>query len=98
MPDTTAHGAGYAFDCDFGRVQRGELRADDHVELLDGVIGAQPPRERRHASAPRVAAQRCSAVSVARRGESIGVLAFPDARIAVAAVPPTLAGRGARKN
>jgi Uma2 family endonuclease len=34
----------------FDLVRVGDLRYDDHVELLDGVIVAEPPQEPRHAS------------------------------------------------
>jgi Uma2 family endonuclease len=43
--------AGYSVESYFGLVRSGEIAADDRVELLDGVIVAEPPQDPAHASA-----------------------------------------------
>lgn len=45
--------SGYTAERYFALVATGELRPDDRVELLDGVIVAEPPQEPEHASATR---------------------------------------------
>jgi Uma2 family endonuclease len=42
---------GYSVESFFGLVRSGELEPDDRVELLDGVIVAEPPQDPAHASA-----------------------------------------------
>src|SRR5689334_14850609 len=42
---------GYSVDTYFGLVASGTLAPDERVELLEGVIVAEPPQEPRHASA-----------------------------------------------
>lgn len=50
-------GDGYSVDAYFGLVARGLLGAEDRVELLDGVIVAEPPMDPPHASGIGYAAE-----------------------------------------
>jgi Uma2 family endonuclease len=50
MSNQRAVGAGYTVDAYFTLVQDGLLSEDDRVELLDGVIVAEPPMDPPHAS------------------------------------------------
>lgn len=45
MPDRYSMDSGYTVDAYFRLVDDGVLRADDRVELLDGVIVAEPPMD-----------------------------------------------------
>ena len=51
MSDTREAHAGYTVEGYFGLVERGVLRPEDHVELLDGIIVAEPPQDPDHAAA-----------------------------------------------
>jgi Uma2 family endonuclease len=51
MPTSEQPRHGYSVESYFGLVSSGELAADDHVELLEGVIVAEPPQDPPHASA-----------------------------------------------
>lgn len=51
MSTTEQRATGYSVESYFGLVRSGELAPDDHVELLDGVIVAEPPQDPPHASA-----------------------------------------------
>lgn len=51
MSTTEQRVTGYSVESYFGLVRSGELSADDRVELLDGVIVAEPPQDPPHASA-----------------------------------------------
>jgi len=51
MTTTASDSPGYSVESYFGLVTSGDLAADDRVELLEGVIVAEPPQEPRHASA-----------------------------------------------
>lgn len=51
MSTTERRATGYSVETYFGLVHRGDLSPDDHVELLDGVIVAEPPQDPPHASA-----------------------------------------------
>lgn len=50
MADRAAPVCGYSVNAYFGLVHSGVLDEDDRVELLDGVIVAEPPRDPPHAS------------------------------------------------
>jgi len=50
MADRYAVDSGYTVDAYFRLVHDGVLREDDRVELLDGVIVAEPPMDPPHAS------------------------------------------------
>lgn len=51
MSTTEERVTGYSVESYFGLVRSGDLAADDRVELLDGVIVAEPPQDPPHASA-----------------------------------------------
>lgn len=51
MSTTERSNTGYSVESYFGLVRSGELATDDHVELLDGVIVAEPPQDPAHATA-----------------------------------------------
>jgi Uma2 family endonuclease len=51
MSTTEQRVTGYSVESYFGLVRSGDLDPDDHVELLDGVIVAEPPQDPPHASA-----------------------------------------------
>ncbi len=50
MSDGVAGQSGYSVEDYFALVRRGVLREDDRVELLDGVIVAEPPMDPAHAT------------------------------------------------
>ena len=50
MGELTSREIRYTTERYFGLVEEGTLSPDDHVELLEGVIVAEPPQEPRHAS------------------------------------------------
>lgn len=50
MTDGSMVAAGYTVSDYFDLVRRGALSEDDRVELLDGVIVAEPPVDPPHAS------------------------------------------------
>jgi len=50
MTDHDVAGGGYSVDAYFGLVHAGVLSEDDRVELLDGVIVAEPPMDPPHAT------------------------------------------------
>jgi len=50
MSDQRPTASGYTVEAYFGLVHTGELEEDDRVELLDGVIVAEPPMDPPHAS------------------------------------------------
>lgn len=51
MPTIDKPYLGYSAETYFGLVHSGELAPDDHVELLEGVIVAEPPQDPAHATA-----------------------------------------------
>ncbi|HYC54331.1 MAG TPA: Uma2 family endonuclease [Candidatus Binatia bacterium] len=50
MPADASEDSGYTVEQYFGLAERGMIRADDHVELLEGLIVASPPQSALHAS------------------------------------------------
>lgn len=57
MSDGGAGPFGYSVDDYFALVRRGVLDEDDRVELLDGVIVAEPPMDPAHATGITAAAR-----------------------------------------